>query len=78
MSRMYLGAHSLNQVIQGVFFGFLMVILYEFCGLKQTIESFLKKFNSTPGHKWKKLIILLHLMYIAGFMINLKDYNPYF
>jgi membrane-associated phospholipid phosphatase len=34
MSRMYLGAHSLNQVIQGVFFGFAMVILYQFCGLK--------------------------------------------
>jgi hypothetical protein len=42
MSRMYLGAHSLNQVLQGVFFGSVMVVLYQFCGLKYLIRSYLK------------------------------------
>lgn len=34
MSRMYLGAHSFNQVLQGVFLGLVMVLLYRFCSLK--------------------------------------------
>ncbi len=74
---MYLGAHSLNQVIQGLFFGFVMVILYQFCGLRDSIEKYLENFHSSPGQKWKKIIFCFHLLYIIGFVINLNEYNPY-
>lgn len=37
LSRMYLGAHSLNQVLQGLFMGLTMVYLYKFSTLKLQI-----------------------------------------
>ncbi len=37
MSRMYLGAHSLNQVMQGLSLGFTMIFFFKFCGLKQQL-----------------------------------------
>lgn len=36
-SRMYLGAHSLNQVVLGVVLGLIMSCLYFICGLDQQI-----------------------------------------
>lgn len=70
MSRMYLGAHSLNQVIQGVSLGLIMVCLFAFCGLREKIFEYLNNFNTTPGHKWKKLTIVLHILYIIPFVLN--------
>lgn len=77
MSRMYLGAHSLNQVMQGLFLGFTMIFFFKFCGLKQQLESYLKNFSSEPNKKWIKFIIVMHVLYILSFMINEADINPY-
>jgi len=70
ISRMYLGAHSLNQVMQGLSLGLAMVVFFKFCGLKNQIEMFLKNFNSEPRLKWKKVIIAFHVMYILSFLVN--------
>jgi membrane-associated phospholipid phosphatase len=40
-SRIYLGAHSINQVLQGLFLGFCMVYLYSWGGLKKKIDCLL-------------------------------------
>ena len=45
LSRMYLGAHSLNQVMLGVSLGMAMNVLYYICGLDDQISAFLEKFN---------------------------------
>jgi membrane-associated phospholipid phosphatase len=37
MSRLYLGAHSLDQVVQGLFMGTSLSILYTQGGLKEFI-----------------------------------------
>jgi len=37
ISRMYLGAHSLNQVVMGVLMGLSMNLLYFCCNLKELI-----------------------------------------
>jgi membrane-associated phospholipid phosphatase len=41
VSRLYLGAHSLDQVMQGLFMGTSLSILYTQAGLKQFIIKLL-------------------------------------
>jgi membrane-associated phospholipid phosphatase len=45
LSRMYLGAHSLNQVVMGVCLGMVMNVFYYICGLDDQITEFLENFN---------------------------------
>lgn len=67
-SRMYLGAHSLNQVTLGVVLGLIMNCLYFICGLDQQITEFLERFNIEPMLGWKKYMLLFHgLSFLAYF-----------
>jgi membrane-associated phospholipid phosphatase len=43
VSRMYLGGHSLNQVIQGLYLGIALSSLYCYGGLKSFITNLLLK-----------------------------------
>ena len=43
ISRMYLGGHSLDQVIQGLFLGISLSLLFVHGGLKETIADLLVK-----------------------------------
>ncbi len=69
LSRMYLGAHSLNQVLEGVLLGLGMCLLYIII-LKSLIFKFLSEFNKTMT--WKYVIGVLHILYIIPFLININ------
>lgn len=64
ISRMYLGAHSLNQVLEGLIFGIFFCLLYVL-GLKHIINKFLTEFNHSK--LCKIFIISLHVLSIIAF-----------
>jgi membrane-associated phospholipid phosphatase len=67
-SRMYLGAHSLNQVVLGVTLGMVLNCLYYICGLDDRITEFLEDFNREPRLGWKKYMLLCQgLTFLAYF-----------
>lgn len=67
ISRLYLGAHSLNQIILGIFLGLFMNCLYYICGLDLQITEMLENFNTEPRLGWKKYIILFHGLYFLAY-----------
>lgn len=69
LSRMYLGAHSLNQVLEGLSFGLAMCLLYIF-GLKKMITMFLNEFPMTT--KSKVIILVVHVLYILAFLMHTR------
>lgn len=69
LSRMYLGAHSLNQVLEGLLLGLGMCLLY-YLKLKRLIFKYLKEFNSKLI--WKIVLIGFHLTYLIAFLIHLN------
>lgn len=69
-SRMYLGAHSLNQVVFGVSMGLAMNCLYFLCGLKELIGRFLQNFNTEPLLGWKKYMLLFHALYFVTYFMT--------
>jgi membrane-associated phospholipid phosphatase len=73
ISRMYLGAHSLNQVLQGLVLGLAMCLLYVI-KLKEIISNFLKEFYQR--NLWKVAIIVGHIMYIIPFIAHRKEELP--
>ena len=48
-SRMYLGGHSLDQVIQGLFLGISLSLLFVHGGLKEIIADLLVKQKENPS-----------------------------
>lgn len=69
LSRMYLGAHSLNQVLEGLALGLCMCFLYVL-KIKKLIRTFLRTFN-TNG-MWKTVLIAAHIIYIIPFVAHRK------
>lgn len=65
---MYLGAHSLNQVVQGMFLGLCMSFLYLHGGLRHQINDFLS--NVLTKRKWWCTVLLLHSLYLLAFFFN--------
>ncbi len=70
ISRMYLGAHSLNQVVLGVSLGMAMNVLYYICGLDDQISIFLENFNIEPMLGWKKYMLLFHGLYFLAYIMG--------
>lgn len=73
MSRMYLGAHSLNQILEGLLLGSTLNILYLFY-LKEKIQMFLVSFNT--NRKWKYMIFGLHFLCLLPYFMNMGDGLP--
>lgn len=71
ISRMYLGAHSLDQVVQGLFLGLSLSILYVHGGLKECIRDLLIK-QGRKGHRIMLfgLIGAMHVLYIWAYWAN--------
>lgn len=71
VSRMYLGAHSLDQVVQGLFLGISLSILYVYGGLKESIRDLLIK-QGRKGHRMMLfgLIAGMHVLYICAYWAN--------
>lgn len=71
LSRMYLGGHSLNQVIQGLYLGISLSSLYCYGGLQNFITNLIVKQRSTY---YKRILIAIiaamHLMYVYAFWKN--------
>lgn len=67
LSRMYLGAHSLNQVLEGVLLGLGMCLLY-ITSLKSLIFKYLSNFNKDMT--WKYVIGVLHVLYFIPFLAH--------
>jgi membrane-associated phospholipid phosphatase len=70
VSRMYLGAHSVNQVALGVSLGMAMNVLYYVCGLDDQISAFLENFNIEPMLGWKKYMLLFHGLYFLAYLMG--------
>lgn len=70
MSRMHLGAHSLNQVLEGLIFGMFFCLLFVM-GLKEVIHKFLAEFNHSKT--WKLLIITLHVLSLIPFIKHMDE-----
>jgi len=71
ISRMYLGGHSLNQVIQGLFLGISLSCLYCFGGLKSFIAKLIIKQRYSYYKKLLFTILLcMHLMYFYAYWNN--------
>lgn len=70
MSRMYLGAHSLNQVLEGLLFGSCFCVLFRL-GLKDLIHRFLAEFNHNK--RCKLVIISMHILSIIPFVIHMDE-----
>lgn len=64
---MYLGAHSLNQVVMGVALGLVMNCFYFICGLDDQITEFLENFNIEPRLGWKKYMLVFHGLYFLAY-----------
>lgn len=73
MSRMYLGAHSLNQVLEGLIFGMFFCLLFNL-GLKNLIHKFLAEFNHNK--KVKGFIIALHILSLIPFIKHMDEELP--
>ena len=73
ISRMYLGAHSLNQVLEGLVLGACSSLLFRL-GLKDMLHRFLVEFN----HKkiWKVMIISLHILILIPFLMHMDEELP--
>lgn len=67
MSRMYLGAHSLNQVLEGLTLGLACCLLFTFT-LKRNIQQYLNEFNE--NNMWKLIIVGCHILYVIPFFVN--------
>ena len=71
VSRMYLGAHSLDQVVQGLFLGISLSILYVYGGIKESIRDMMIK-QGRKGYRVALfgLIIGMHVLYIWAYWAN--------
>lgn len=70
-SRMYLGGHSLDQVIQGLFLGLSLSILYVHGGLKEFIRDLLIKQGRKTYRTMLYVIIgSMHVLYIWAYWAN--------
>ena len=69
-SRIYLGAHSLNQVLQGLTMGVILSII-NLAGGKLMIKRFLINFLNKP--KYLYICIAANALYILAYF-----YNDYF
>lgn len=71
ISRMYLGGHSLDQVVFGFLVAIALGVMYEFGGLRQVISRSLLTINS---HATKIKIILfvsvLQLINVVSYFYN--------
>lgn len=70
ISRLYLGAHSLDQVMQGLFIGTSVSVLYTQGGLKQFIIKLLLSKQTKYKILFIAIIISMHILYIFGYYIN--------
>jgi len=71
ISRMYLGAHSLDQVVQGLFLGLSLSILYVHGGLKEFIRDLLIKQRRKENKIILAVIIVsMHILYIWAYWAN--------
>ncbi len=70
---MYLGGHSLDQVIQGLFLGISLSLLFVHGGLKEIIADLLVR---QKQKKYKDLFVaiitFMHILYIWAYMENIK------
>jgi hypothetical protein len=68
---MYLGGHSLDQVIQGLYLGISLSIIYSHGGLKELIRDLLIK-QRRINYKIRliAIIVSMHLLYIWAFWAN--------
>lgn len=69
ISRMYLGAHSLNQVLEGVLLGLAMSLLYVLV-LRGVIGRYLLEFNKDGV--WKLVILGCHVLYFIPYIGHRK------
>ncbi len=68
---MYLGAHSLDQVVQGLFLGVSLSILYAYGGLKESIRDLLiKQRRRNYRLILFGLIAAMHALYIWAYWAN--------
>ena len=67
ISRMYLGVHSLNQILFGLTLGFVSLILFKFVYQKALYELYWEMLMKNTGKKTIKIagIFLLNLICIA-------------
>jgi membrane-associated phospholipid phosphatase len=70
-SRMYLGAHSANQVTLGLLIGFAFLVIYKY-GLQRKIYGL---FNSLIRRKTAMSLIIICFLHLVCFMIPLLSYE---
>ena len=67
-SRFYLGAHSLNQIIQGLSLGFAMTVLYLVGDGKKYLKFFLYNFSSSK--RLKLFVVFCNVLYLGAYYFN--------
>lgn len=71
LSRMYLGAHSLDQVTHGLFIGVGLSLIYVEGGLREKIKELMIFQNRKKYRIFVILFILfMHVLSIVGFYVN--------
>ena len=71
ISRMFLGGHSLDQVIFGFIVAGCVIIVYEMGGLKQKISDMLINFNKISTKTFLfRLMIACHIIALWVYMSN--------
>lgn len=71
VSRMYLGGHSLDQVVQGTFLGISLSVLYVHGGLKKFIGELLIRQSRRSYQYWLGgILVIMHGLYAWAYMAN--------
>jgi membrane-associated phospholipid phosphatase len=69
-SRLYLGGHSLDQVMLGLYMGIALSLLYSHGGLKQLIQQQLISSKTSKTSLIFVGLCVMHLLTLAGYWIN--------